>query len=546
MEWSSYQKNIFDAVANSEDSLLVEACAGSGKSTTLLEAINCVPKDKSVLFCAFNRHIAENLKSKITARNAQCKTLHALGYKAWRDYLGGDAYTCKVDGGKTSAIIKEYCSVLERARYGEELRKLTGIVKGAGMVPKGLDLHGLVEDDEEVWADLISFYGLDPDGCSAEVTRKVLRHSIELSRDVIDYDDMLWLPIIHQSRFDKYDVIFLDEAQDVNAIQVEIVDRMRKPTSRVVAVGDRNQSIYLFRGCLTASMDNIAKRFHCRSLPLSVSYRCPKAVVRKAQEIVSHIQSHESAPEGLVVEYPPVWPLTNFRPTDAIVCRNTRPLITTAFLLIRNKISCRVLGRDIGEGLIKLIKKMKAYSIPELVGNLARYRRKEIEKARARDDEAKIAALDDKLETINVFIDEAGPTATVETLIGEIDALFSDTTGGRLTLSTVHKYKGLEAPRVFILDAHILMPNRYAHTEAQLEQEANLIYVAQTRAKEELYYISSEVLKVYETVGQHPNLEVAKPVLVEPVPTMTQAEARVKGTKLDPKDDGFVFDGEEK
>jgi DNA helicase-2/ATP-dependent DNA helicase PcrA len=493
-QWSPYQLAIFEAVKTTTDSLLIEATAGSGKTTTIVEAIKHVPRGQSVVFLAFNKHIADELKRRIPS-GADCKTIHSVGDSAWRNFLGVTASNCKVENGKTRMIAKDYCTALERARYGEDLGRLTSIMKGSGMVPKDVSLKGLLEDDDKIWEQLIYHYGLDTEGCNPDVTRKVLRRSIKFAADLIDYDDMLYMPVISDARFDKYDVIFLDEAQDVNAIQIEIVDRMRKPTSRVIAVGDRNQAIYGFRGSMADCMDHIQARFNCTELPLTVSYRCPRTIVKKAQEFVSHIQHHETAPEGLVWEYPETWYLKDFLQTDAILCRNSKPLISLAFMLIRNKVSCQVIGRDIGTGLIKLIKKMKARNIPEMVQNLAQYRKHEMEKAKARDDESRMASLDDKLETINVFIDESVPGATPDTLIAEIDLLFSDTSNGRLSLSTIHKSKGMEWERVFVLDAHILMPSRYAKKKWQLQQETNLAYVAATRSKCELYYISSESLR---------------------------------------------------
>ena len=484
----------------------------SGKTSTIVEAIKHVPRSQSVIFVAFNKHIADELKRRISSPNAECKTLHSVGFKAWRDYLAKNGNSaCKIENGKTRMIIKDYCSPLERMRYGEDLAKLVSLAKGSGIVPQGMDLKGLLEDNEKVWDELIYFFSLDPDGCNPDVTRKVLKYSIELSKDFIDFDDMLFLPVISDVRFDKYDVIFIDELQDVNAIQVEIVDRMRKPTSRVIGVGDRNQACYGFRGALSGSMDHVAKRFSCKQMPLTISYRCPKSGVKKAREFVKHIQHHEAAPEGIVTEYPETWFLKDFKSTDAILCRNSKPLIRTAFMLIRNKISCQVLGRDIGQGLIKLIKKMKSVSIPDLIAKLARYREKEIEKARARDDEARIQFLDDKLETINVFIDESEPETTVDMLVNEIDTLFSDTTDGRLTLSTIHKFKGLERDRVFVLDAHILMPSKYAKQKWQMEQENNLCYIAATRHKQELYYISGECLREGDPVKvEKPTVSVGR------------------------------------
>jgi superfamily I DNA/RNA helicase len=155
-----------------------------------------------------------------------------------------------------------------------------------------------------------------------------------------------------------------------------------------------------------------------------------------------------------------------------------------------------VLGRDIGQGLISLVKKMKASSITDLISKLQSYRQRELKRAQAKGDEEKIAVLDDKLETLQVFIDEAG-RISVETLIRQIESLFDDDGLGRqrITLATVHKSKGLEWDRVFILDAHKLMPSKWARQPWQRQQEKNLQYVAATRAKSELYYVASDALR---------------------------------------------------
>jgi DNA helicase-2/ATP-dependent DNA helicase PcrA len=512
MNWSPFQNAIFEAVEKTNDSLIIEAVAGSGKTSTIVEAIKHVPPTQTVVFLAFNKTIADELKRRITAPNARCMTLHAAGFSAWRKYLGGNSWECKVDSNKTQNIVKETLDSGDRFRYGGEMSKLIGLAKGAGIVPLSHKetYTGLVEDDDAVWEDMIDFYELDRDNCSLELAREVLGLSIEYSTTVINYDDMLYQPIISSAIFDKSDVIFLDESQDVNGIQMEIVDRMRKPTSRVIAVGDRHQSCYGFRGALSDSMDRIAARFKCRSLPLSISYRCPKAVVKKAQEFVSHIQSHESAEEGLVVEGVPKWPLNNFRSTDSIICRNSKPLIEMAFLLIRNKISCKVLGRDIGQGLIKLIKKMRAVNVVDLISKLKVHRQKELVKARLKGDEDKIAPLDDKIETIHVFIDEVGIEADIPALVASIEALFSDETAGRLTLSTIHKAKGLEYDRVFILDP-FLMPSKYARQKWQIQQEINLQYIAVTRAKRETYYVTSDVLRSEEWLNELDGSSVSQP-----------------------------------
>lgn len=494
MQWSSYQQDIFDAVARTNDSLIIDAVAGSGKTTTIVEAIKHVRDDQSVVFLAFNKAIATALASRVTSPNARCLTLHAAGFAAWRNHLGADAKRIKVESRKTSNVMRDVLTDAEYRLYGGNLSRIVSIAKNAGMT-------ALMQDTDENWEDLIDFYGIDIEWEDlpqiVDCARRVLKRSIEDSTEEIDFDDMLYMPIIAGAKFDTYDVIFVDEAQDVSGIQLEMIVRMRESSSRVIAVGDPCQSIYSFRGALQDSMDKMSERFDCRTLPLSVSYRCPKAVVDHARRLVPHIESFEGADLG-VVQSLDFWKIGDFKQSDVILCRLTRPLVAAAFLLIRNKIPCKMLGRDIGNGLVTLVKRMKAKDLKELIERLSEFREREV--VRLKGSESRIAAMDDKLSTIEVFMEGLPGGASVGDLVYEIESLFTDSDATHtLTLSTVHKAKGMEFPRVFILDAGETMPSKWAKRDHEIQQERNIHYVAITRAMGELYYLNSGDMRNVES-----------------------------------------------
>lgn len=501
MQWSEYQEAIFKAVSDDTRSLLVEAVAGSGKTTTLVELIQRIPRGQRTIFLAFNKKIATELERRVDRTRAQCKTLHAVGLQAWKTYLDWDANNCDVDGRKTFKIIDEKMTWPQKQRYGQ-MSKLIAIAKGAGIVPllpEFQGLKGLADDDLDTWEELIDFYDLEQfvspsgevDEAGIDLAREVLAEGIRQARDVIDYDDMLYMPVVMGAKFEQYDVVLLDEAQDVNAMQVEIVERMVRPGGRVIAVGDKHQAIYGFRGCLSESMAHIGQRFKAMELPLSISYRCPKKVIAEAQRYVGHILPFEHAPDG-IVESPESYALGELRASDVILCRLNAPLIALAFHLIRSKVPCKIEGRDIATGLTALVKKMKATDVNDLLRKLSAYR--EREEIKAKGDPGKLSRVEDKLSTIYVFIDELSPSDTVDDLMRNIEGMFSDQTTGILTLSTVHKAKGLEWERVFILDFEDLMPLPWAKDGWQLDQEYNLCYVAITRSKAELRYVTSEGL----------------------------------------------------
>jgi superfamily I DNA/RNA helicase len=76
----------------------------------------------------------------------------------------------------------------------------------------------------------------------------------------------------------------------------------------------------------------------------------------------------------------------------------------------------------------------------------------------------------------------------VEALCTEINALFDDS-AGFVSLSTIHRAKGLESERVFVLEANTLPLSWSGQRPDQAEQERNLLYVALTRAKQDLFLL---------------------------------------------------------
>lgn len=592
MRWSKYQEAIYSAFEHGEDSLLIEAVAGSGKTTVLCELAEIMQRafpSRRAVMVAFNKSIAMEMQARITAGNVAAMTLHSAGWAAWRR-AGGLDWEPRVDSGKTTTIMRQVLTYEENKRFGETTRRLVGYAKAAGLVPhrangSGIETNypvdaykGLVDDSDQAWEQLIDHYGLDPEDCSVECVRKVLARSIETMKEVCDFDDMLFAPVISGVPFDRWDVVLVDEAQDVSGIQMEMISRMVSVASgrvagsgeyrsyvedsqdgRVVAVGDRAQAIYGFRGAGHGSMDELKRRFGMRELPLSVSYRCPQAVVRHARQWVPQIEYADVAQAGYVglegtdwrgqaelamgapmadcyncrtqperegsmyycpSEHCPEWLATrdkdswnkmnremaqggitkwrgiaDFLPGDAVLCRLTRPLVAAAFALIRRRIACHVLGRDIGKGLTALIKKSRlgdSEPVEWFDRWLEDYEHREGERLRQRNKYAQAGLLSDKADTLKVFIAEAGADGTIGWLVREVEALFSDENGNGVTLATCHKAKGLEWDRVFVLDAGQFMPCPWARRDGwEYQQELNIQYVAATRAKRELRYITT-------------------------------------------------------
>lgn len=494
MNWSEDQQRFYDFIEFDKGSCVLNSVAGSGKTTTAVEGGNRILPGARAIFLAFNKNIQLELASRLPP-NITARTLNSVGNSAWLKCL--DTRFIKLDGRKTWGILSEMMAPDQRKMYGAGINKLVAIAKAHGIVPRRIKgAMALTLDTEQNWVDLMEHYDVEFEGKadplqSVKYARKVLSESIKQGEKLIDFNDQLYLPVIWQARFDQFDCIFGDEIQDWNYIQRSIVKMMLAPGGRFFGVGDPCQAIYGFRGADTESIAHIEAEFNAVSLHLSKSYRCPRAVVAQARQYVSHIEPTDEAPEGKVA-YLDTYGPNSFTARDAIVCRNNAPLIDLAFTLIQSGKPCKVLGRDIGQGLVRLIKQVgdEFQSLDELELALARHFERESQKLLAKGKEEQAARLEDKVICINLFIRRMPENKrTVEELIIWIDRIFADDANGMLVLSTVHKAKGLEWDRVFILEP-ALMPSKYARQQWQVQQENNIAYVAVTRAKSELYYIN--------------------------------------------------------
>lgn len=268
--------------------------------------------------------------------------------------------------------------------------------------------------------------------------------------------------------------------------------------SRCLFIGDEKQAIYGFTGAENDSMNIIKETFNAKELSLPVCYRCAKTIIEKAQEIVPDIQYKEDAIDGSIrvekyeeflnkaTEY-------NLNRNDGIVCRNNAPLVGMAFALIRRGIGCRIEGKDIGRNLITLCNKWKVKDLNTFMERLCNYFNREMDKPMNKN---KLQLLEDKMETMIILIERCQSLGKydVQSLKNLIESMFSDSDDPKVpnvvVLSSIHKAKGLEWKRCFVLGNSQFIPSKFATMEWQKVQEENLKYIAYTRAMEELVEIT--------------------------------------------------------
>lgn len=498
---TAQQAAFLRALTDTTSHLALVARAGCGKTSTILLGVDALVQQQprgEYLVCAFNKSIADEVGEKLKNaghtdwRQVQASTLHSMGFgllkylfkpeiddkKVRKLVAAQNDDTCAAYGSQVEQLV----AYAKQAAFGFFPDKAIGNVAAWHELADHFDVNGLDDTSE---ADLV-----------VEATQRVYRASLSQT-DIIDFDDMILFPLIKNLRvkFGK-DVIFLDEAQDLSAARQALARKFLKPGGRMVVVGDDRQAIYGFTGADAGALPNLIASLRATTLPLSVTWRCPRAVVELAQTLVADIEAAPGAPEGTVSSVHTDDELdalmASITTEDAILCRNTAPLISTAYKLLRAGKPCKVEGRAIGEGLINLCRRWKVTGINALLGRLETYREREWQKAMAKDNESKAEEVNDRVYTL-VEICQACQSKgqqDVSDVVAFIETLFADGATGVTVLATYHRSKGREWPRVILWEHSTRCPSRAARQDWQLQQEDNLAYVAITRAQRELVFVS--------------------------------------------------------
>lgn len=479
MNFSKYQIALFNWVRIGRGDGIVNAVAGAGKSTSIREVVRIIAG--TALVTAFNVHAAKELESKLTKvmtlEGIDVKTLHSLGMGSVTRAFG----KCQVNEYKYRDLLGERFETREEANACLNLFDLCRA--------------SLVDcSDREAVMELAAHHAIDnvkPE--MLDLLPALAKQGIQLAQvsHVIDFTDMIWLPNVLNLPVRQYDWCLVDECQDLSKAQLELVLKARGKGGRMLFVGDPRQSIYGFAGADANSFYAIKERLGATEMPLSICYRCPQEVIKLAQTIVPQIEAAPDAKEGVVRNIKDTEVAANVREGDLILCRLTAPLIKLCLELIKNRIPARVRGRDIAKNLTSIIRKVaKTNRGAFTLEALEAWSAKEVDKITGRKNhESALQTHEDKVDGIRACYEAMGKLSTND-FCDEIESLFSD---GRASvmLSTVHRAKGLEEKRVFILKPERLPLTWARMADWQFEQERNLQYVAYTRAMDELIIVDT-------------------------------------------------------
>lgn len=500
-EWSKYQLAIFDFIKNGQGNAIIEACAGSGKTSSLLKCLDFIGDDKKILLTAFNKDIVNVLTKKTKElTNVNSLTMHGLGLQML--HINFKDKALKLDEFKYRTFVTSNLKALSSIQYykfnkKDYLKYIDNICKfidfGRYYLFQTVDDLSFIEDRYEI------------DTIADE--KSIAIQSMEWGKrniETIDYTDMVWLPnaLICQPYYLKYDWIFCDECQDLNRAQRELMLKCRKINTRIICFGDSSQMLYSFAGGDPDSFNTLKSLPNTLSLPLSISYRCADNIVSYAKQLVPTIEENNDGRKGVIKEEAEISDVVD---GDMVLCRNNAPLMMIYNKFIKDGKKCFIRGKDIGNNLKRIVKNTKKELLNQdlksdgvfvrLYNNLFDSRDNLMIHSNIDVDTAMQSSLiSNKLDMIKALEVLSEGLTKSEELIDRISEVFSDRKKNGIALSTIHKAKGLEADRVFIA-CKSLMPSKSAKKDWEIRQEYNLMYVAYTRAKNLLGFLNEDEFK---------------------------------------------------
>lgn len=466
------QEAIYDAEASTKSNLMVNALAGTGKTTTI-EVLQARTRTKPMLYLVFGAKNAKDAEPRML-NSTSVRTFNSLGHGIWARYR---AKPLTLNPKKTQAILREMIDEVSKTSKAEAQeiwasywQVVDGVAraKALGYIPEGKypGAKRLIEQSafhrslEET-----------PDDLTSDLIDAVLFRSIQTSyAGTIDFNDQIYMPALFGGTYPKFPLVAVDEYQDLNPTNHALLGRL--VTGRLIGVGDPWQNIYGFRGAKAGGMSEAVKTYSMKSLDLSVSFRCPSAIVLNARWRVPHFKYSREG--GSVVRLDRL-ALDSVPGNCVFLCRNNAPLFALAFRLLIAGHGVNVSGSDVGPKLVGIMKKLghQDMSKGQLLSAIDGWEDDKLSR------ESTTAS--DMAACMRVFAEHG---ASLSGAVTYAEHLFAQS--GTIKLMTGHKAKGLEFDTVYLLDPHLLKEN---------EQDRNLQYVMETRSKDKLFYIASADIK---------------------------------------------------
>lgn len=501
--------------------IILKAGPGSGKTYIISEGVKAgIPRREwsQVTALAFNKEIAAKLTRDLPF-GCKVSTFNSYGLAAWESHILPKAV--HVNPKKTKGILN---AIADRGQWTisseevDDILALVSMAKNNGYAPPRSGTKSV--SGAPSFVQLCYLADIRPESHYEALLAEILTRSIRASFEGdIDFDDQVYMTTLFVPSLSKPKWLFVDEAQDMNPLQLALVARIK--ASHTVLVGDPLQAIYAFRGAMSDSFDRIMARWpDAVVLPLNTSFRLPQAallwlqghnpLLTTAKQEVGHIHQFNKSTDLDTIIRTTTQNFHSKGESKAILCRNNAPLFKAALACIASGVPFAMANVQFGRGLVKDIKRVgrkgdDAHTlIPRLHELWMRGDMTPDQIDRVRDKLGAVEAVAAKCEYANDVVN------AIEGLLRQPNK--SDSSG-HILLSTAHRAKGLEFDWVMHLDPQ-LIPSPYARTPEELAQEANIAYVINSRTKHTLVFCRSDQIIIPAAAPRQmrPNIRKDQPV----------------------------------
>ena len=529
-EPSKYQQEILDWVKNGSGSGIVNALAGTGKTTTLTMVAEAVPS--KMLFLAFNKHIADELKERkelkplIDGKKLKIYTVNALGNMAVIDYCkntlkkepvlkSNKLYSDILDGVILDRLQKENRRLPEDRiknkvamdTIKQHTRTCCDLVRAHCIDYKNLTAIERLIDDERlfVFRKEILMITTIPRLEWSLLVSEAIEESIDFFEKTGEYDfiEQIYLPV----KLNMYPPIWLkwycdfvacDESQDLSTLQQAFIKKLQylnpyQPT-RYLFVGDEHQN----------SINHIREQFKAHDLYLNICYRCPKKAIKLAKTHAPLIEESPTAQEGEINIISNLNVANYTKAGDLVMARKNKDLVSVYLQLIKDK--QKVYFKK-GDFLFRIVKEIderkKVKTLKDIEAHIEKMQTRELNKKldESKNEPKNIIDMEEDdiydimFSLLGFFKNNYKDLGLSGTALGFTNFVRtiaqSEPSKECVTVGSIHAMKGLEANNVFIVN-YFEMPYEFGMGAEYSRQEKNLKYIAETRTKENLYLCYDE------------------------------------------------------
>lgn len=520
--WNKYQMNVFMALEESQENLVISATAGSGKSTLLKGIIGLLPSDAKINVMMYNVSIKEAFeKDPRVPKRVTVSTAHGCGYGLLIGYFRGNAPD--VDDNKAQKLsewgvkrLKE--TIADKSRYhpiappklpdDPELADIM-LEKWQEALRQLIDFArlNLAESDVESLEYIVNYFAIRfPFGklgiawgikFAIELLEQCYRMGVYDQQ--IDYADMVWLPhklkLYPRTPKAAKAYLLVDECQDANRAFISLYKKFEIVGYRCIFVGDPYQGISGYMGALPSAMDSIIRLFNARILPLSESQRCPKSHVALASLISPSMKARHDAIEGSCQLVHPEQVNKMVQPGNIVLCRFVAPLIK---LLLEAKffegkegiVRARDIAKEMGGFARQVGKSCKWHQFHSKLIEQKEYL---IERHTVAGQLTQADAVSDRYQCLEYCYEFLGRNArSLKEFVEAIEAAFPKEDEDRsrhVIYSSIHSAKGDESESIYIVGTNLLPYYRLGMLNWQFQQEIYATFVALTRSKAKMYFV---------------------------------------------------------